>query len=152
MIDISSKREGPAGKLSNFTSRFFLFDSVPCACLEGPIQAFKFKDIEEQKEICMLPGREAKKRGQQRNEIWQSSQTLWWMGEEYPRESDKYQKLLDRLYDVLAHDPNFQNDLLSTGDEILTHSIGEKDPQKTVLTEEEFCSRLMRLRKILKEK
>ncbi|WP_226377912.1 NADAR family protein [Citrifermentans bremense] len=47
----------------------------------------------------------------------------------------------------------FADDLLATGEEVLTHSIGEQDPRKTVLTEDEFCSRLManrsRIRKAL---
>jgi hypothetical protein len=34
-----------------------------------------------------------------------------------------------------------------TGDAPLTHRMGKSDPCETILTEEEFCSRLERLRR-----
>ena len=151
-MEIKSGAKGPVRKLSNFTARPFVFDGVQCACPEGILQALKYDNPEMQREICMLSGREAKARGQERNEIWQKHQVLWWLGREYPRESSEYQGLLDRIYEVLSRIPEFQDDLLATGEEILTQSIGEKDPKKTVLTEEEFCSRLMKIRKELKER
>jgi len=151
MINISSKSDGVAGRLSNFTSRLFFFDGVPCASLEGPIQAVKFEDPEIQREICMLSGREAKLRGREKNESWQATQILWWLGEKVPRDSVKYQERLDRLYDAVAQLSEFQTELLATGNEILCHTVGEKDPRKTVMTEEEFCSRLMRKREELRK-
>jgi hypothetical protein len=36
---------------------------------------------------------------------------------------------------------------LVTGDAPLTHRMGKSDPCETILTEEEFCSRLERLRR-----
>ncbi len=145
-MDISSKAAGPAGALSNFHAHPFVFDGVECAGAEGPIQSFKFDDPEVQREICKLSGREAKARGRERNEAWKSVQRLWWQGQEYDRHSQAYQDLLDRLFDALLENADFQATLLSSGDEELTHSIGSSDPRETVLTEQEFCSRLMKLR------
>ncbi|TSK08503.1 MAG: hypothetical protein FPO08_04115 [Geobacter sp.] len=142
-MDVGGYTTGLGGKLSNFTPRVFVLDNIECACLEGPLQAFKFDDPEMQKRICMMSGQEAKAIGQTRNEVWQSSQTLWWQGKSYDRLSPEYQQLLDRLYEAALLSAGFADDLLATGDEVLTHSIGVHDPRKTVLTEEEFCSRLM---------
>ena len=62
-MDIKGNLKGPAGRLSNFTKRSFIFHGVPCACAEALLQAFKFEDPEVQREICLLSGRQAKERG-----------------------------------------------------------------------------------------
>lgn len=145
-MDVGGYTTGIAGRLSNFTPRDFVLDGFDCACLEGALQAFKFDDPEMQRLVCMMPGKDAKAIGQTRNEVWQGSQTLWWQGKSYPRSSPEYQQLLDRLYEAALLSADFAEDLLATGEEVLTHSIGEHDSRKTVLTEQEFCSRLMALR------
>lgn len=150
-MDIMSKTAGPAGALSNFYAHPFVFDGVECAGAEGPIQSFKFDDPETQRQVCKFPGREAKAKGRERNEAWKGVQMLWWQGREYDRHSSEYQDLLDRLFDALFENVDFQAALLSSGDEPLTHSIGKHDPRETVLTEQEFCSRLMKLRARLQE-
>lgn len=150
-MDVGGYTTGIAGRLSNFTPRVFVLDGFQCACLEGALQAFKFDDPEMQKRICMMSGKEAKTIGQTRNEAWQSSQTLWWQGKSYDRLSPEYQQLLDRLYESALLSADFADDLLATGEEVLSHSIGEHDPKKTVLTEEEFCSRLMANRSRVKK-
>lgn len=149
MIDIRSGKPGPAGALSNFCAYPFTFDEVCCAGAEGLIQSLKFDDPEVQREICGLVGREAKLRGQERDAAWKEAQKLWWQGQEYDRHSGAYQHLLDRLFDALSENPDFRAALLASGDEELTHSIGKVDPRETVLTGQEFCSRLMRLRRRL---
>ena len=146
MIDIRSGKPGPAGALSNFCAYPFIFDGVRCAGAEGLIQSLKFDDPEVQREICGLVGREAKFRGRERDVAWKKAQRLWWQGQEYDRHSGAYQHLLDRLFDALSENPDFRAALLASGDEELTHSIGKADSRETVLTEQEFCSRLMRLR------
>lgn len=143
MIDIMGKSQGPAGALSNFRLYLFTFDGVECAGAEGPLQSFKFQDLEVQREICMLSGPKAKARGQERNCIWKNAQKLWWLGKEYDRHGPEYQELLDRLFDALLENEDFRAALLSSGNEILVHSIGSSDPRDTVLTEQEFCDRLM---------
>ncbi|WP_224961978.1 hypothetical protein [Geomonas subterranea] len=150
-MDVGGYTVGIAGRLSNFTPRVFVLDNFECACLEGALQAFKFDDPEMQRLVCMMSGKEAKTIGQTRNEAWQSSQTLWWQGKSYDRLSPEYQQLLDRLYEAALLSADFATDLLATGEEVLTHSIGEHDPRKTVLTEEEFCSRLMAIRSRIKK-
>lgn len=152
MIDIMGKSPGPAGALSNFRSYPFVFDGVECAGVEGPLQSFKFQDPEVQREVCRLSGPKAKAKGQERNDSWKSVQKLWWHEIEYDRHSPQYQELLDRLFDALLENADFQAALLSSGNEELMHSIGCSDPYDTVLTEQEFCSRLMIRRERLQSK
>ncbi len=114
--------------------------------MEGFLQSLKFQDLEKQAEICKLSCIKAKKSGRARNSAWQEKQRLWWRGKEIDRHGQEYQDLLDRAYNLLFEDDGFREALLETEDENLTHSIGEKDPHKTVLTEEEFISRILSLR------
>ena len=145
-MDIKSKADPPANLVSNFNPYEFWFCGVKCACAEGPLQAFKEPNPAIQIELCKLTGKEAKLQGQTRNESWKATQTLWWQGEAYPRDSYEYQELLDLLFEALARNESFRENLLATGYEILTHSIGSSDPSQTILTEAELCLRLMSLR------
>jgi hypothetical protein len=47
---------------------------------------------------------------------------------------------------LFVQNESYQKALWDTGTEILTHSIGVSDQNEDILTEEEFCSRLMKLR------
>lgn len=148
-MDIIFGTTYPASALSNLAPHAFIFDGVPCASAEGPLQSFKYEHVESQRAICLLSGREAKRRGQVRNQEWRAAQCLWWKGMAYPRNSRWYQRLLDCLYESLFTNIEFRNALVCTGSEELTHSMGSRDPRVTILTEEEFCSRLMKLRERL---
>lgn len=103
-----------------------------------------------QQQVCSLVGIAAKRQGRGKN--WQSSQTLWWKGKPYRRDSDAYQDLLDQAFEALSQNEGFQRALMATRDAVLTHSIGRKKKAETVLTRQEFCSRLMRIRKRLASK
>ncbi len=148
-MDIGSKKGGPAGKLSNFTPRPFTFRNVECNSMEGLLQGLKFKEPEMQKHCCTLVGFKAKKFGAKKN--WQTAQTLWWQGEAIKRDSKEYQALLDEAYEALyTTNEKAKKTLLATGDANLTHSIGRTKSNETVLTKQEFCSRLMKIRSKLK--
>lgn len=147
-MNIGSGSKGAAGRLSNFTPRPFVFDGVECASMEGLLQSFKFDKHLIQKEVCKLTGIAAKRRGSKRNKIWKKSQTLWWAGVEYPRNSQSYQLLLDMAFKALSKNSKFLKDLTSTGNAVLVHTIGKNKEADTVLTEREFCSRLTKIRAI----
>lgn len=149
-LDIGGRNSsGASARLSNFTERHFVFDGVSCASIEGVLQSFKFEDIGQQREICMLIGIKAKKAGKKTD--WRPKQTLYWNGTAYPRSSEDYQKLLDRLYEeVFSQCPQFLSDLYETGENKLIHSIGKDDPAETILTEREFCDRLEKLRSCIR--
>ena len=150
-MEVGSRAGFPAGNLSNFTPHAFVFEGVECASMEGLLQAFKFEIPEEQVEVCKLAGFKAKRRGQERNEAWKTTQTLWWRGQTFERHSEGYQLLFNRAFDALADNEVFQHALLASGDEVLTHTIGNPVQSDTVLTEEEFCCRLTAIRSRLKQ-
>ncbi|USN15440.1 hypothetical protein KIKIMORA_02940 [Brevundimonas phage vB_BpoS-Kikimora] len=144
--DIGSWKPYPSCALSNFAAHSFVFDGVSCRSMEGLVQAFKFDESYKQVQACALTGEDAKNFGRRRNLHWQRGQTLWWKGKVYDRHGPEYQKLLDRAFDALATNANFRRALIDTGVDMLTHSIGSRDPYETVLTEAELCLRLMSLR------
>lgn len=147
MLDIKgNSSDSRIARLSNFTDRFFIFDHVSCAGLEGLLQALKCKNFGTQKEICALRGREAKRRGREYNN-WKNTQLLWWSGNAYGRSSREYCSLITRIYDaVYDQDETFCKDLLVIGHEEICHSIGNPDMRDTVLTEVEMIHQLNRLR------
>lgn len=143
-MDIGSKCGYPASSLSNFSPHPFVIDGVECSSMEGFLQSLKFSSIDMQRHVCTLVGLAAKRKGAKK--AWWRTQTLYWQGVEYPRKSRAYQELLDRAYEALNQNSGFRKALEATGDSSLTHSIGKSDPTHTILTTQEFCSRLLKLR------
>ena len=148
--DIGSTSEWPAGELSNFTEHHFTYDSVQCFSMEGLLQALKYEDPRRQKEICRMVGREAKAMGNKCPRNWKLSGMLFWQGYLFNRHGDEYQELLSEAYLAVSRNKKFRDALLATGDAQLIHTLGKDSPYKTVLTSDEFCSRLMVLRAIIK--
>lgn len=146
-MDIGSGTGFPSASLSNFAPHPFIFDGVECASMEGLLQSFKFSNPEVQREVCKLVGKQAKFKGKKKK--WWRTQILFWQGKEFKRESQEYQELLDRAFEALATNESFQRVLLATGNAVLTHSIGKIKENETVLTKNEFCSRLMKIRERL---
>ena len=143
-VDISSRASGPAGRLSNYTERRFVFDGVPCRSLEGILQSLKCPDEKGQKDICLLTGGWASKAGKAHD--WKERQTLYWKGVPYPRKSAAYQELLSRIYDaVFEQDASFREDLRALKGRTIDHSMGLSNPAETVLTRMEFVRQLERL-------
>lgn len=148
-MDIRSGSGYPASALSNFAGHRFTLDDVECYSLEGFLQSLKFKEIHIQVEVCKLIGKAAKFRGKPKK--WYRDQILYWQGVQYKRDSKEYQELLDRAYEsCFDQSESFRNALKATGDANITHSMGKNKQSETVLTEREFCSRLMKLKKKLK--
>lgn len=148
-MDIGSGTGWPSAALSNFAPHPFVIDGVECASMEGFLQSLKFKEPAMQVEVCKLVGKAAKFKGKKKK--WWKTQTLYWNGVEYARDSEEYQELLDRAFDALAQNTGFQKALLATNNSTLTHSIGKSKEQETVLTKQEFCSRLMKIRNTLQK-
>lgn len=148
-MNIGSKSGYPSSALSNFAPHRFYFDGVDCWSMEGLLQAFKFDKVPIQHEVCSLVGIAAKMRGKPKQ--WYRDQTLYWNGVSYKRDSKEYQDLLDRAYMALATNSGFRKALLVSGDAVFTHSMGKRKTSETVLTINEFCSRLTKIRQLLKE-
>ena len=77
---------------------------------------------------------------------WKQKQELYWNGKIYKRDSEEYQNLLNRAYNRLYENGGFYKALCSTNGATLEHSIGKSKCSETVLTKQEFCSRLTYLR------
>ena len=147
-MDIGSGHGYPADALSNFAPHPFVLDGIECNSMEGFLQSLKFSNPDMQREVCKLVGRAAKFKGKNKN--WYVKQVLYWQGKEIPRDSDEYQMLLDRAYIAMAtQNRGFQCALLATQNSVLTHSIGKTKTNETVLTRNEFCSRLTKIRTML---
>lgn len=143
-MDIGSGNGYPSASLSNFAPHPFEIDGVQCNSMEGFLQSLKFASIDMQKHVCTLVGKAAKFKGKKRK--WYNDQVLYWNGKMYGRKSDEYQNLLNRAYNALYQNSGFKKALEATNGAVLTHSIGKNDKTKTVLTSQEFCSRLTHLR------
>ncbi|MCL2861386.1 MAG: hypothetical protein FWE22_03145 [Firmicutes bacterium] len=148
MIDIYSKGEYPSNVLSNFYPNAFDIDGVKCCSMESFLQSLKYKNIRRQIEVCAIDAKSAKRNAGAKK--WFKKQVLWWKGKKYKRNSEEYQNLLKRAYDELLKAPDFFKALKDSGNNILTHSIGNQNPKKTILTEKEFCDFLTKLREEIK--
>lgn len=148
-MDIGSGSGFPSASLSNFAPHPFIIDGIQCNSMEGFLQSLKFKDIEMQRQVCLLVGKAAKFKGKKKK--WWRTQTLHWQGQEIKRDSVEFQTLLDRAFDALSTNSGFRNALLATGTAQLTHSIGKNKITETVLTTSEFCSRLTKIRERLRK-
>ncbi|AUS01952.1 hypothetical protein NVP3058O_034 [Vibrio phage 3.058.O._10N.286.46.B8] len=143
-MDIGSGNGYPSAALSNFAPHKFEIDGVICNSMEGFLQSLKFSNPEMQEHVCTLVGKKAKFKGKKKK--WYREQTLWWQGLPIKRDSADYQRLLDRAFGALSGNTKFQNALLASGNATLTHSMGRKKINETVLTTQEFVSRLTKLR------
>ena len=140
-MDIGSKNSYPANALSNFACHPFIIDGIQYNSMEGFLQSLKFKNPEIQKQVCSLIGLKAKFRGKYKK--WWKTQTLYWLGKEIGRHSEEYQKLIDRAYECMFNQsPSFKRALIASGNAVFTHNIGKRDAHRTILTQQEFCSRL----------
>ena len=148
-MDIGSGSGFPSATLSNFAPHPFVIDGVECNSMEGFLQSLKFSNPEMQREVCKLVGKAAKFKGKKKK--WWRTQTLYWQGTEILRDSQEYQDLLDRAFNALAQNGGFRAALLATGNSVLTHSIGKTKITETVLTRQEFCSRLTKIREELRK-
>lgn len=147
-MDIRVSAPYPLSVLSNLYPNIFTFDKVQCQSMEGLLQAFKFPDPDKQMDMVGMVGLDAKKRGEAGNG-WKRTQQLWWLGKSYDRHGPEYQKLLDRAYSALMQNWAFQEALMATGNGPFTHRSGHDDPNKTILTRQEFVSRITQLRTVL---
>lgn len=148
-FDIRSRNGWPVYALSNFYHNSFVMDGVSCRSMEGFLQGLKCSDVNQQKTICKMRGKRAKRFGQKikDNPRYDINNGVFWAGVKYDRMSDEYQALLRRAYGAMFDQcPKFRDALIATGNKRLYHSIGNAYPSKTILTEQEFCTILTELR------
>ena len=143
-IDIWSKDPYPSNVLSNLCSNGFKFDGILCGSMEGFLQSLKQKDINKQRQICSMKGKNAKK---MTTNAWQCDQIVWWKGNAIDRQSEDFMKLVRAAYQCMfEQSERFRMALMETRGMTLYHSRGESNPYKTILTEQEFCGVLAEIR------
>ncbi|MCR5163090.1 MAG: hypothetical protein K6C40_03635 [Thermoguttaceae bacterium] len=154
-IDIIAKGVYPANVLSNYhkVDPPFLVDGVECFSIEGFLQALKHRDMDLQKQYCVLNGAKAHYVGNHSKGCreWLKTQTLWWQGKEYKRDSEEYINLIKRAYKArFDASPEFRKALEDSLGYTLTHNNGYDDPTRTLLTKKEFIDCLESLRDLLR--
>ena len=143
-IDIWSKSVYPADVLSNLCSNGFRFDGVVCGSMEGFLQSLKQQDINKQRQICSMKGKNAKK---QTSTGWQTDQIVWWKGKAIDRQSGEFTALVHEAYNAMfEQSERFRTALMATRGMILYHTKGDNNPYKTILTPTELCGLLIELR------
>ena len=148
VVDIYSKGLWDEVYLSNFCETDFVFDDVQIKSLEGFLQSLKTKDEQKQKLICSLIGKDAKTVGSFLTEY--DGTHLYWKGKPIDRFSEEYHALLRRVYLArFEHDANFRQALEYTKNKKLIHTVGNSDPQKTILTDAEFINLLSELHEMI---
>jgi predicted NAD-dependent protein-ADP-ribosyltransferase YbiA (DUF1768 family) len=144
-IDIYSKGEYPSNVLSNFYPNEFTFDGVKCGSMEGFLQSLKYRSIKQQQKICLLSGKEAKKKGKYKF-LWKLTGNIHWQGRKIKRTSQEYKTLIKSAYKALSENQEFSDAIKATENKTLVHSIGSHDERKTILTEKEFINMLYYIR------
>ena len=143
-LDIRSNGLYPSGVLSNLCSNGFRFEGMVCGSMEGFLQSLKQQDRDKQRQICSMKGGNARKRSVT---SWQTDQVVWWRGQAFDRQGEEYQQLLRRAYKAMfEQNERFRVALMSTRGVTLTHSTGERNPYKTIITEQELCGILTEMR------
>jgi hypothetical protein len=144
ILDISSNKPYPANVLSNLAPNAFIFEGYECASMEGLLQSFKFHNFDTAQKIMKLHGLDAKYAGRA-GDGWKANGTLYWKGNPIDRHGKGYQDLLDDAYDALATNTKFKLALIDARRRAISHRMGHDDPHYTILTEQEFVSRIVRL-------
>ncbi len=143
-IDIWSHSDYPSQVLSNLCSNPFTFDGVQCGSMEGFLQSLKQQDLNKQRQICAMKGRNAKRAS---TTHWQTDQIVWWKDIDIDRQSDDFLQLVCHAYQAMFdQSERFRAALMATRGMRLYHSRGKSNPFKTILTEQEFCHILTDLR------
>lgn len=143
-LDIRSNGLYPSNVLSNLCSNGFRFEGMICGSMEGFLQSLKQKELDKQRQICSMKGGNARKMSVT---SWQTDQIVWWKGQAIDRQSEEFQQLIRRAYQAMfEQSERFRTALMQTRGMVLSHSSGEANPYKTILTPAELCGILTQLR------
>lgn len=146
IIDIHSKGIYPSNILSNFYHHSFEFDKVKIRSMESFLQSLKIQDKGAQIACCGLPSLAARNYANQQPS-WKNTNTLYWLERAYNRNSVEYQLLLAKSYfAMMKASSKFRKALVDTENAELVHSIGKKNINETILTEEEFITLIKKCR------
>lgn len=133
--------------LSNLYPYEIVFRDEKAKSIEGVLQAIKHSEPDVQKLVMQYSGLDAyHTRGSTGVDDWRSRQSLSWKNQTMMRDSEQYQVFLDELFSAAFENPLYAKAIKSTGDKVLLHSVGNENPQETVLTRNEYESRINSLK------
>ena len=149
VVNVISRGKWPANVISNFAAIAFDFRGAHCASIEGFIQSLKFSDPKEQMEVCLLSGKEAKRRGRAKAKTMTKLE-IWWAGEEFTFQSDDHFDLIEQaLRAKFSQSEEAQEALLATGEAELVHNLGRPEPRLSSLPAKKFVAMLTKIRQEL---
>lgn len=149
-IDENLCVEFASQSLSVFSKFAFAIDGVKCISVESFLQSLKFKNVEKQKSICDMPPEQARKLGNKKK-WWKRTGNLWWKGNKIKRTSSEYQALLNRVFDELYKNNDFTRVLMDCGNIEIIKVADATSSQNVILSEDEFVSRLINMRRLLQK-
>ena len=148
LLEIKSSYPYPSNMLSNFYPHSFSIDGVDCSSMEGFLQSLKYKSVKKQIKICTYHGIKAKNKGKYKF-LWKITGNVYWQGKRIKRKSNEFTELIKRAYLELFKNEEFKKALKDSLGKDLSHKIDSSDPNKTILTVEEFLCMLNELRILL---
>lgn len=140
--DIYLKANEPLNRLSNLYNNNFTIDNTKFTSMESFLQGIKFKNIKKQAKVFKMTGKDAKRAGKHHN-FWKITGNLYYKGVRLKRNSEDYQLILDHFYYTLyEQNSEFRQALVETGLTSFEHSIGKTSKHNTILTKDEYLTRL----------
>ncbi len=137
-INIGYHIKGSLSKiLSNLFPYDFTFRGFELKSIESFFQGIKFTDPDIQKLVFNYSGVHAYHLKGASDYQWQKTGYLYFQGEPINRYEKEYQNIVDELYISAAQNPLYRQALKNV-DRPLIHSIGETNPDETVLTKYEY--------------
>ena len=152
-VNVSFKSGNSLSKiLSNLFPYKFYFIGHQVDSIEAVIQSLKFNDKKSQKKAIKYSGIVSNNIKFASNYDWKKSQKFSFFGLKMQRNSEKYAKFIDKLYISAIQNPLYRNALLNVGDKYILHSIGNENPEETLLTRYEFEKEMNCLKEFLANK
>ncbi len=137
-INVGFKIKSSLSKaLSNLFPYQFYFRGFKLNSIESFFQGIKFPNADIQKYIFTYSGTEAYHIQSVSDYNWKTSETIYWQGQPFDRESTEYKSLVDEIYISAIQNPLYRQALKKANKYIL-HSIGKTNKKETVFTREEF--------------
>lgn len=124
--------------LSNLFPYQFYFRGLKLASIESFFQGIKFKNKKAQKLVFDYSGMPSNHIKMASDFDWQETQTIFFQGKAYNRDSFEYDQLIDELYISLLQNPLYRNAIKKVGKKQIIHSIGKEEKSETVFTRFEF--------------
>lgn len=147
--DIHPEGRHPEDILSRLCNNDFCYENVQCGCMEAFLLSLRYQDPEIQRKVCRMDSSDLSHFLKwYPAPDWIEKQILWWKGDPMKRDSREYQRLIFEAFsEMFVWSARFRFVLMQTENKKLIYNSGNHDPSKSLLTDEEFCDILTKLRR-----